>query len=154
VAEETQVVRPLTAEEIKDAIAQTIAERVRECLNTTCWLYGRAWPKFKVDGRLNITLANMYDEEQETHVDVRMMPHEVRDTEELPVPTGAFTPSDGQLRELTIDVDIPYTPPNVVRKRHGMPIPTVVKRDDGSTEQKAVVFRQTRGRRGHIPDAG
>ena len=143
-AEETQVVRPLDSAEVKDAIAQTIAEKVRESLNSTCWLYGMAWPKFKASWRVDITLANMYDEEQDTFVAGAIAPQEIRDTEELPVPTGAPLKWD---KELAVTGEIPFTPPNLVRKRHGMAIPTLVKRDDGSTEQKAVVFRQTRGRR-------
>lgn len=148
---ETEIVRPLTAEEIKDAIAQTVAERVREALNTTCWLYGNAWPKFRVDpSRINIILANMYDEEKEIFVNVAVPAHEIRE-DGVPRMVG------GEMKDALqkpVEVAIPYTPPNVVRKKHGMPIPTVVKRDDGSTEQKAVVFRQTRGRKYAGTDPG
>lgn len=146
--QEAQKPRPLTSEEIKDAIAQTIAEKVRAALNTTCYLYGPSYPKFKCDlFRLPITLANMYDEESETFVNVAVPTHEVRDAE--PVLVGGEI-KDGL--EVKVDVEIPYTPPNVVRRQHGMPIPTVVRRDDGSTEQKAVVFRRTKGRSGPESD--
>jgi hypothetical protein len=141
-ADEQQVVRPLDSSEIKDAIAQTIAEKVRESLNTTCWLYGMSWPKFKATWRVDVTLEN-FGQEQETFVTGTLHTHEIRDDQELPVLTGAEI-KKGTL--LQAKGEIPYTPPNVLRKKHGMAIPTVVKRDDGSTEQKAVVFKQKRGR--------
>lgn len=143
-AEEVEIVRPLDSNEIKDAIAQTVAEKVREALNTTCWLYGNAWPKFRVDpSRINIVLANMYDEEKEIFVNVNVPAHEIRED-------GVPRIVAGEMKdplEKPVEVTIPFTPPNVLRKKHGMPIPTVVKRDDGSTDQKAVVFRQARGRK-------
>jgi hypothetical protein len=120
--EETQVVRPLDSSEVKDAIAQRIAEEVRESLNTTCWLYGMAWPKFKARWKIDITLEN-FGEERETSVD------------------GAIL-ADVEGTDLAVEGELPYTPPNVLRKQMGMAIPTVVKRDDGSTEQKAVVFKR------------
>jgi hypothetical protein len=142
-SEETQVVRPLTSDEVKDAIAQTIAEKVRESLNTTCWLYGMSWPKFKVDpSRLNIVVANMYDQEQEASVMVAIPTHEIGE-DGVPVLVGGDI-RDGQA--IAVSVEIPYTPPNVLRKQHGMAIPTVVKRDDGSTKQKAVMFKRKPGR--------
>jgi hypothetical protein len=142
-SDETKAVRPLDSSEIKDVIAQHCAEKIREALNSTCWLYGSAWPKFRVDpSRINITLANMYGEEREIFVNVNVPAHEVRPGEE-PVLVGGPI-KDG--RELGVDVEIPYTPPDVLRKNHGLPIPTVVKRDDGSTEQKAVVFRRAKAR--------
>src|SRR5277367_6823282 len=86
-AEEVEIVRPLDANEIKDAIAETVAEKVREALNTTCWLYGNAWPKFRVDpSRINITLANMYDEEREVFVAVSVPALQVGEG-------GAITPT-------------------------------------------------------------
>jgi hypothetical protein len=124
--EETQVVRPLDSAEIKDAIAQRIAEQVRESLNTTCWLYGMAWPKFKARWKIDITLEN-FGEERETSVD------------------GIIHADLEEGDEVQVEGELPYTPPNVLRKQMGMAIPTVVKRDDGSTEQKAVVFKAKPG---------
>jgi len=141
-AEETHVVRPLTSDEIKDAIAQTIAEKVRESLNTTCWLYGMSWPKFKATWRVDVTLEN-FGQEQETNIVGTLHTHEIRDDAEFAVLTGAMI-RDGL--NLPVEGEIPYTPPNVLRKQHGMAIPTVVKRDDGSTEQKAVMFKRKPGR--------
>jgi hypothetical protein len=147
-SEETQVVRPLDSSEIKDAIAQTIAEKVRESLNTTCWLYGMSWPKFKATWRVDVTLEN-FGQEQETSV--------VGTTHtKLLQGDGTSVIYPEVIRnglEMAIEGEIPYTPPNVLRKQHGMAIPTVVKRDDGSTEQKAVFFKQKRGRAALRDDA-
>lgn len=135
--QETEVVRPLDSAEVKDAIAQTIAEEVRASLDKTCWLYGMAWPKFKASWRIDVTLEN-FGEERETFVTGEVRTSAVNDE-------GIVVPDKGDLRAdatVTVEGSVPYTPPNVVRKRHGMPIPTIVKRDDGSTEQKAVIFRR------------
>jgi hypothetical protein len=150
-SEETQVVRPLTSDEIKDAIAQTIAEKVRESLNTTCWLYGMSWPKFKATWRVDVTLEN-FGQEQKTSVTGTT--HEMIITDDHPEPKPVLrTDPIRNGKEMAIEGEIPYTPPNVLRKQHGMAIPTVVKRDDGSTEQKAVFFKQKRGRAASRDDA-
>lgn len=145
--DEVQVVRPLDSEEIKDGIAQRLAEEIRQSLNSTCWLFGGAWPKFKASWKIELTLANMWDDERETVVDGVLHTHEIRP--ELAQPAMSDEPIlGGEVK--TVEGAIPYTPPNVFRKQHGLPIPTVIKRDDGSTEQKAVVFRQTRGKRAQL----
>jgi len=143
-ADETEVVRPLTGIEIKDGIAQKIAEAIRASLDTTCWLYGAAHAKFKADWRVNITLSNpQFLDDQETFVDGAIQTHHFANESFDPVPTAEDIEEPA-----TIPVDgvIPYTPPNVFRKENGLAIPTVVKRDDGSTEQKAVMFKSKPGR--------
>jgi hypothetical protein len=134
-SEETQVVRPLDTEEIKDSIAQDLAEKIRESLNTTCWLFGQAWPSYRATWRIDITLPRNQLRED----------YDVDPQETFVTGTAGPPVQDGKVIELS--GEIPFTPPNVLRKKHGMPIPAIVKRDDGSTEQKAVVFRQQRGRR-------
>lgn len=141
-SEETQVVRPLESSEVKDIIAQIIAEKVRDSLNSTCWLYGMSWPKFKATWRVDITLEN-FGEERETFVEGSTGPQAFIEDR------GDFVQTQEDVAGKVVNVkgEIPFTPPNVLRKAHGLAIPTVVKRDDGSTEQKAVVFRQTRAKK-------
>jgi hypothetical protein len=136
---ETEVVRPLNSDEVKDAIAMVISDKVRASLDTTCWLYGMAWPKFKATWRIDITLEN-FGQEQETFVTGQLHTHEFKPDDPNPVQTGAEIRKP---QEISLEGQEPYTPPNVIRKRHGMPVPTMVKRDDGSTEQKAVIFRRS-----------
>jgi hypothetical protein len=137
-SEEAEVVRPLDSSEVKDAIAMVISEKLRTSLDTTCWLYGMAWPKFKATWRIEVTLEN-FGQEQETFVTGQLHTHEFKPDDPNPVMTGAEIRNP---QVISLSGEEPYTPPNVVRKRHGMPIPTIVKRDDGSTEQKAVIFRR------------
>jgi hypothetical protein len=147
---ETEVVRPLLDEEVKDIIAQKIAEDVRASLDTTCWLFGGATPKFAADWRINITKSktpgaeSFPEDEQETFVTGVTHPHEIHEGIERPVMAG------GEFKDpqtITVEGKIPFTPPNVLRKAHRLPIPTVVKREDGSTEQKAVIFKRTKSTR-------
>lgn len=147
-AEETESLRPLDSPEIKDGIANDVALDVRNALDKTCWLYGQAHAKFRAKWSLEITTcstpgANVYPEDEHTVV---IMGTGL--TKELQDDGNAILTTDPikNPQVTVVEGSVPYTPPNVFRKRHGMPIPTIVKRDDGSTEQKAVVFKRSTGR--------
>lgn len=132
--------------EIKEIIANTCYDAIRAALDTTCWINGNAWPRFKLlPCKMELVLMNMYGEETETFVNLNIPTHEIVPGQPIAKMTGA------EIRDplvKTVEVEIPYTPPDVLRKQHSLPIATVIRRDDGNTENKAVVFRQTRGTRG------
>lgn len=124
---EKQIVQPLGSEEIKEGIITKIAESLWESLNKTCNLYGCAYPKFKASGKIDLILDNYGD------VRLDVVRFEVE--------------SDGEFhdaRELAVDIEIPFTPPNVFRKQTGQAVPVIVARDNGSVEQKAVFYRRER----------
>jgi hypothetical protein len=137
---EQEVVRSLDVEEVKDIIAMRIAQAVRDSLDKTCYLFGCAYPKFKANWRIDVTLEN-FGQEIETFVTGDLHTHEIKAGQ--PVLTGAPI---NQTTVTPLSGEIPYTPPNVLRKAHGLPVPTIVKRDDGGTEQKAVMFKRTERR--------
>ncbi len=145
---EIEVVRPLNTEEIKDGIAEIVAVKVRESLNTTCYLHGSAYPKFKATWRVDITLEN-FGQLTETFVD--------GSTRVMGLPDGKteFVPVDGVIEgdiDLTIDGDIPYTPPNVFRKQNHLAVPTVIVKENGNTEEQAVIYKRRPGRPKKVPD--
>ena len=124
---EKQIVLPLDAEEIKDGLITKICESLYEALNKTCNLYGCAYPKFKASGTITLQLDNFGD----VRLDVVKFESESE---------GEFHTS----REIQIEIDIPYTPPNVFRRETGQSIPVTVEKDDGSVEQKAIFYRRER----------
>lgn len=124
---ERQLIQPLDAEEIKSGIVTKVCEALYDAMSKTCNLYGCAYPKFKAEGEIHLTLDNFGD--------VRL------DTVRFEVETeGEFH----NPQELRVHLDIPYTPPNLLRKQTGQSVPVVVTNDDGSIEQKAIFFKQER----------
>lgn len=47
--------------------------------------------------------------------------------------------------------ELPFTPPNVLRKECGMPIPVIVE-SDGKSEQQAIFYKKERESRRYIDD--
>jgi hypothetical protein len=124
---EKQIILPLTADEIKDAMVTKVCEALYDAMNKTCNLYGCAYPKFKAEGEIRFTLDN--------YGDVRL-DRVILDTE-----------SEGEWHapvSMDVVIDVPFTPPNVLRKQTGQSIPVIVEGDDGSIEQKAVFYRRER----------
>jgi hypothetical protein len=129
---EREIIKPLSADEIKEGVVTKLAEAIWDSMNKTCNLYGCAYPKFKATWSIDLTLDNFGD--------VRL--DKVAGTAE----------SDGEFHnpvETKITGEIPYTPPNVFRRQTGQPIPVMVENDDGSMEQQAVFYRRERSRRGY-----
>lgn len=145
-SDEVEVIRPLDGSEIKHAVAMTIFDKVAEVLDKTCHLYGIAYPKFKAEFSVTLTMSRTPGPEQEFEDSVSetlngsLLTHEFKDGAPVISRSPIMDP-----QEATVSGSIPYTPPNVVRKQHGMPVPTMVQRQDGTTEQKAVVFRKRAG---------
>ena len=106
---ERQIVTPLTADEIKEAIVTTICEGIWDSLNKTCDLYGVSYAKFKASWVIEGELDNFG----------------------TPVP-------------FRVTGELPFTPPNVLRKQTGQPIPVLVEKADGELEQKSVFYKQQR----------
>lgn len=124
---ERQLIQPIDADEIKSGIVTKVCEALYEAMNKTCNLYGCAYPKFKAEGEIRLTLDNF----GEVRLDA----------------VNFAAESDGEFHNpvtVSASIDIPYTPPNLFRKQTGQGIPTVVTGDDGSIEQKAVFFKQER----------
>jgi hypothetical protein len=44
--------------------------------------------------------------------------------------------------QFSVEIDIKETPPNVFRRETGQGVPTVTTNDDGSVEQKAVIYKR------------
>jgi hypothetical protein len=124
---EKQIILPLDAEEIKSGIVTKICESIYDVLNNTCNLYGCAYPKFKASGRIELTLDNFGD----VRLDIVKFESESEGEFHNPV-------------NLQIEIDVPFTPPNVFRKQTGQSVPVIVESDDGSIEQKAVFYRRER----------
>lgn len=124
---ERQLIQPLDAEEIKSGIVTKVCEALYDAMSKTCNLYGCAYPKFKAEGEIHLTLDNFGDVRLDT---VRF---EVETEGEFHNPEFIVTP-----------INIPHTPPNLFRKQTGQSVPVVVTNDDGSIEQKAIFFKQER----------
>jgi hypothetical protein len=124
---ETKLVLPLDAEEIKSGIVTKVVESLYDAMNRTCNLYGCAYPKFKAEGQITLTLDNFGD----IRLDIVQFNSESEGEFHNPV-------------ELQIPIAIPFTPPDKFRKQTGQSIPIVVQNDDGSVEQKAVFYRRER----------
>jgi hypothetical protein len=149
-SDEVEVIRPLDADEIKQAIVLTIAQAIGDSLDRTCNLYGIAYPKFKAKWSVEMTLSRTPGPEQEFEDAVEESIHGNLLTQEFEPGTAnprmTKTPiHESQAQTSTVNGEIPYEPPNVVRKKHGLPVPTMVRRDDGYTEQKAVVYKRREG---------
>lgn len=50
----------------------------------------------------------------------------------------------GELKKFTAKGELPFTPPNVLRKAVGLPVPTIVEKEDGTLQQKAVFYKRER----------
>lgn len=127
---EREVIQPLTADEIKEGLVTKIAEAIFDSMGKTCNLYGCAYPKFKADWSINLTLDNFGD---------------IR----LDRVSGSME-SDGEFHDpvkMHLVGDIPYTPPNVFRRQTGQPIPVIVEKEDGTMKQEAVFYRRERSSR-------
>jgi hypothetical protein len=124
---EKQIVLPLDADTIKDGIVTKICEAIYERLNSTCNLYGCAYPKFRAQFSVYLELDNF---------------GEIR----LDRVSGE-SESEGEFHDperIEINGDIPFTPPNVFRRETSQPIPVIVENEDGSMKQESVFYRRER----------
>lgn len=112
--QETEIVQPLTADEIKQALITKVCESLWEAMDRTCNLFQTSYPKFKASGEINLSLA-MDDDERNNR---------------------------GETLRFKAEIDIPYTPPNVLRRETGQGIPVAVEQEDGSIEQKSVIYKR------------
>lgn len=121
---EFEVVQPLAADEIKEGIVFKITEALWAALDKTCNLYQISYPKFAgriksgsgIDIDLDLYRDHFGDEILKDHI------------------------------HLDLDLEIPLTPPNVFRHDTAQSIPVLTETDDGSVEQKAVIYKRPRGR--------
>ena len=125
--DEQKLIQPISADEIKDGIVTKVCEAMYEAMNKTCNLYGCAYPKFKAEGTITLTLDNFGD----IRLDVVKF--------EAGSEGGFHDP-----RKIDVPVQIPFTPPDKFRKQTGQAVPVAVLNDDGSIEQKAVFYRRER----------
>ena len=117
---EVELPNPLTSDEIKDGIAFKVAEAVRASLNTTCHLYGKSYPKFRARIIIEYSLEDFG-----------------RDVEGVRV---AIVGDSGNFDSTgSMDIEIPYTPPNQFRRETEQPIPTSV-RSNGRNVERAIKY--------------
>jgi hypothetical protein len=120
-AEETARPRPLDSEEIKNGIAQMVADAVYDELTKTCNLYGHSYPKFKGTVTIHLELD-----------DFGLVANENR--------TVLVEGGEGTIGPVSIPVDakveIAEMPPNEFRMETGQPITRSVLEDGKATTKK------------------
>lgn len=126
---EQELPQPLDGEEIKNAIVYKVSDAIRDVLDKRCALYGKAYPKFKATVRIEFTLDDFG----------RM----IEGSGDAEVSEGELT-SGAETEEIV--VDIPETPPNVLRKETEQPVPTMVTKNGVQREQKITYAPKKRGR--------
>lgn len=52
----------------------------------------------------------------------------------------------GTIIPFRVQGSLPFTPPNILRKQTGQPIPVLAEKADGEIEQKSVFYKKERGR--------
>jgi len=112
---ETELIQPLTAEEIQSGIVEKVCESLWEAMTKTCNLYGVSYPKFSAKGTIDCVFDN-------------------------------FGQDINDRIQFSVEIDIPHTPPNVFRRQTSQAVPVAVEREDGSVEQKAVIYKRPVGR--------
>lgn len=125
---ENEIVTPLTDEEIKTGIAHKVAEAVRARLDQYGPLFGKSYPKFRVEGQLILTLDNFGITYESRHQ----------------IKEGDLEMS-ADLKIVPIEVEIPETPPNVFRRETEQGVPTMVS-ENGKQVERAVLYQAKRGR--------
>jgi hypothetical protein len=50
----------------------------------------------------------------------------------------------GTIIPFRVEGSMPFTPPNVLRRKTGLPIPVLAEKAGGEYEQKAVIFQKTK----------
>jgi hypothetical protein len=126
---EQELPQPLDGEEIKNAIVYKVSDAVRDVLDKRCALYGKAYPKFKAIVRIEFTLDDFG--------------RIVQGSGDAEVSDGELT---GGAETEEILVDIPETPPNVLRRDTEQPVPTMVTKNGVQREQKITYAPKKRGR--------
>lgn len=140
-ADETGRPRPLEAEEIKNGIAQLVADAIYDELSKTCNLFGRSYPKFKGTVSIHLELD-----------DFGLTTHENRT---VVVEGGEGTIGAGSV-PLDANVNIEEMPPNEFRMQTDQPITKPVV-EDGKTTQKKVHYKPRKkhaGKKKAVPVVG
>jgi hypothetical protein len=126
---EQELPQPLDGEEIKNAIVYKVSDAIRDVLDKRCALYGKAYPKFKATVRIEFTLDDFG--------------RIVQGAGDAEVSEGELT-TGSEAEEIL--VDIPETPPNVLRRDTEQPVPTMVTKNGVQREQKITYAPKKRGR--------
>lgn len=124
-AEENGRPRPLDSEEIKNGIAQLVADAVYDELSKTCNLFGHAYPKFK--GKVDI------------HLELDDFGEVAHENRTVNVEGGEGKIGAGSV-PLDVKVDIAEMPPNEFRMQTDQPITKSVI-EDGKTTQKKIHYK-------------
>jgi hypothetical protein len=141
---EIDLVNPLTGEEIKIAIAHKIAEAVMESLDKHCALNsagGVAYPKFKAKWVLHYELDN-FGLTREGNI-AGVLP-----AQEHSEATGEYVNSTAPMETAVaadLEGEIPFTPPNALRKETDQAVPVQVINERGVQSEKAILYQPKRG---------
>ena len=127
-ASELEIPQPLDGAEIKQGIAQKVADAVVASLDAHCAFYGKAYPKFRAEISIHFVLDDFG--------------RIVEGTRQAEVSSDE-PPLEGM--PLDVEVVIPETPPNVFRRETEQAVPTLVQAG-GSVKEQRIAYAPRRGR--------